>query len=60
MLTKKQVLQTVQELPEQFSASDLIDQIILLQKIEQAKQEIKDDKGVSTADVEKRLEKWLR
>lgn len=60
MLSKKQVLQTVKDLPDQFSASELIDHILLLQKVKQAQQEIKEGKGLSTAETEKRLKKWLR
>ena len=59
MLTKKQVLKTVKEMPEAFSANELIDRIILLQKVEQATQEIKEGKGLSTEQAKKQLKKWL-
>ncbi len=60
MLSKTQVLQSIEELPEEFSANELIDQIILLQKIAQAQQEIQEGKGITTAQVEKELEEWLQ
>ena len=34
MLTKTQLIQTIKDLPEQFSMDDLLDRIMLLQKIE--------------------------
>ena len=59
MLTKKQVLKAIKEMPEAFSANELIDRIILLQKVEQATQEIKEGKGLSTEQAKKQLKKWL-
>ena len=59
MLTKKQVLKTIKEMPEAFSANELIDRIILLQKVGQATQEIKEGKGLSTEQAKKQLKKWL-
>lgn len=34
MITKKQILSSMKELPERFSAEEIIDKIILLQKID--------------------------
>ncbi len=39
MLTKEKVLQTISQLPDQFSSDELLDEMLLLQKIE---------KGVNT------------
>lgn len=59
MLSKKKVLETIKELPEEFSADELFDRIILLQKIQRAEQEIKEGKGLTTEEAKQYLKKWL-
>jgi hypothetical protein len=59
MLLKKEVIKSLQELPNEFSADEAIDRIILLHKINKASNEIKAGKGLSTAQAKKKLKKWL-
>ena len=44
MLTKDKVKELVDHMPETFSADDLIERVLLLQKIESGKKEIKNGK----------------
>lgn len=60
MLVKKQVMKTIKEMPEEFSVDDVIEQLIVLNKIENARQEIKEGKGLTTAQAKKKLQKWLK
>jgi len=60
MLTKKQVLESIKELPESFSVDELIDRVILLQKIEEGLEQSAKEETVSTADARKKLERWLK
>jgi predicted transcriptional regulator len=60
MLTKKQVLASIKDLPDSFSVDDLIDRVILLQKIEEGLEQSAKGQTVSTADAKKQLEKWLK
>ncbi len=60
MITKKQILSSMKELPEAFSAEEIIDKIILLQKIDMGLEQSKDGKVVSENDARKRLKKWLK
>lgn len=60
MITKKQILSSMKELPESFSAEEIIDKIILLQKIDMGLEQSKDGKVVSENDARKRLKKWLK
>ena len=60
MLTKKQVLESIKELPESFSVDELIDRVILLQKIEEGLEQSAKGETVSTADARKKLERWLK
>ncbi len=60
MLTKKSVLKTVKEMPENFSVDDLLDRMIFLQKIENGLQQSKRNQVISTVQAKGRLKKWLR
>ncbi len=60
MITKKQLLSSMKELPESFSAEEIIDKIILLQKIEIGLEQSKADKIVSEINARKKMKKWLK
>mgnify|MGYP000491076478 FL=1 len=60
MLTKKQVLLTIKDMPDTFEASQLFDRILLLKKIEEGRAEVKKGKIVSTEEAKKKLKKWLK
>ena len=60
MLTKKQVLLTIKDMPDTFEASQLFDRILLLKKIEEGRAEVKKGKFVSTEEAKKKLKKWLK
>ena len=60
MLVKKQVIKTLKEMPDEFSMDEAIDKLIVLNKIEKARNEIKEGKGLSTKEAEKKLQKWLK
>ena len=57
MLVKKQVIKTLKEMPDEFSMDEAIDKLIVLNKIEKARNEIKEGKGLSTKEAEKKLQK---
>lgn len=59
MLSKKEVLKSLGELPEKFSVEDAIDRLIVLHKMNNGRQEIKSGKGVTTVQAKKKLKKWL-
>jgi Zn-dependent alcohol dehydrogenase len=59
MLLKKEVMKTMKEMPDEFSVDEAIDRLILLNKINKAKEEIKQGKGLITDDAKKKLKKWL-
>ncbi len=46
-------------MPEHFSVDDAIDRLIVLNKIEKARKEIKDGRGLTTGQARKKLQKWL-
>jgi hypothetical protein len=60
MLTKKQVLSVVKNMPDNFDTTQLFDRILLFNKVEEGRQQIKEGKGVPTAEAKKKLKKWLK
>lgn len=60
MLIKEKVIASLKDMPKQFSVDEVIDRIILLQKIENGVNESKQGKAVSTEEAKKRLSKWLK
>ncbi|MBX9785108.1 MAG: hypothetical protein K2X48_17615 [Chitinophagaceae bacterium] len=59
MLLKKEVIKTVKELPDEFSVDEVIGRLIFLNKINKARTEIKQGKGLTTEQARKKLKKWL-
>jgi predicted transcriptional regulator len=59
MITKDQVIQTIKDLPDNFSTEELIQKIILLEKIETGLQQSDAGKVVSNDEAKKRMAKWL-
>ena len=59
MLTKKKLISTLKDLPEKISVEDLIDRIVLLQKIEIGLEQSEAGKTKSTKEAKARLKKWL-
>jgi predicted transcriptional regulator len=60
MLAKKEVIKSLKEMSEHFSVDDAIDRLIVLNKIENARTEIAEGKGLTTEQARKKLHKWLK
>ena len=60
MLLKKQVMKTLREMPDEFTMDEAIEKLTILNKIEKARMEIKEGKGLTTAQARKKLHKWLK
>jgi len=60
MLTKKQVISAIKSMPDNFDTLQLFDIILLLNKVEEGRQQLKAGKGLSTDEAKKKLSKWLR
>ena len=60
MVTKSQILETVKNLPDKFSVDELIDRILLIQKVEIGLQQSANGKTHSTSTAKKKLKKWLK
>lgn len=60
MLTKEKIIEVMRDMPNTFSVDDLLDRILLLQKIELGLEQSNAGQVVSTSDAKERLRKWLK
>lgn len=59
MLTKDQVVKAMDELPSKFSMEDIMDELLLLQKIEKGKAQSKNNEVIADENLDDALPKWL-
>ena len=55
MITKSQLIQTIEDMPEKFSIGDFLDKILLLQKIEVGLNQSENGETLSTEQAKERL-----
>lgn len=60
MLTKTNVIQTLSKFPDQFSIDDLVDKMILLDKIEEGIKDADNGNVISEEELDKRIDEWLK
>lgn len=60
MLKRKKVIETINALPDTFSIEELIDRLVLLQKMEIGIQQADAGQTVSTKEAKAKLKKWLK
>ena len=58
MLTKEKVKELVDHMPDTFSVDDLVEKILLLQKIEIGEKEIQNGEGMDWEDLKKEMDLW--
>jgi len=60
MITKDKLIKAIKNLPEGFTIEQVIEELILLDKIEKGLKDIENGRIYSSEEAEKRLAKWLR
>ncbi len=60
MLTKTNVIKTITKFPDHFSIDELVDKLILLDKIERGIQQANNGKVISDEELDKKIEEWLK
>lgn len=60
MIKKEVILKTLEEFPENIQVEELIERLILLQKIEAGEQQSKEGNVVKEEEAVYRLKKWLK
>jgi hypothetical protein len=59
MLTREEALNIVGNLPDKFSFDDILDRLMLLNKINAGIKQSERNEILSTSEVEKHFEKWF-
>ena len=60
MLTKQQVISAIKLMPDSFDTIQLFDRILLLNKVEEGRRQIKAGNIYTTEEAKKKLQKWLK
>jgi predicted transcriptional regulator len=60
MLTKEKIIEAIKGMPNTFSVDDLLDRIMLMQKIEIGLEQSNAGNVVSTSKAKEKLKKWLK
>ena len=59
MLTKEKVKKTIDRLPESFTVDQVVEELVVLDKIEKGLKEVEEGKVYTTKQVKDQLKKWL-
>lgn len=60
MLTKKQVISVIKEMPDTFDTAQLFDKILLIKKVEEGRHDLKENRTYTTEAAREKLKKWLK
>lgn len=58
MVTKDKVIELVEHMPKTFSVDDLVERVLILEKIEKAQKEIENGEGMDWEDFKKEMSHW--
>ncbi|MBS1500952.1 MAG: hypothetical protein JST32_02735 [Bacteroidetes bacterium] len=58
MITKDKVLELVEHMPDTFSIDELVERVLILEKIERAQKEIENGEGMDWEDFKKEMDQW--
>lgn len=60
MLTKTSVKKQLEKLPEEFTLDDLVEQLILIQKIEKGLKDSEKNHILSEKELDQEIDKWFK
>lgn len=60
MLTKSQVIETLNNLPDTFSMDEIVDKLILISKVENGENQSKNNETFSSREAKEMVEKWSK
>lgn len=60
MVKKEQVVNSLKDMPEQFSIDDLMDRLIILQKIEIGLEQSRSGETYSTEEAKEMIKQWSK
>ena len=59
-MRKSQIIETVSNMPDEFSIDDIVERLIILDKIEKGKQDVVKGNVYTEDQAKERLHKWLK
>ena len=59
-MKKTSVINVINELPKEFNLEDLIEKLIVIEKIEEGLKDVREGRVVSHEKAKKEIRKWLR
>lgn len=60
MLSKSKLQEQLDQLPDEFSLDEIIERLILLDKVERAELQSKNNEVVSQSNLDEEIEKWFK
>lgn len=60
MIRKTKLIETLGDLPEEFSIDELVDKLIVIQKVEEAQKQSKEGRKYSEEEAKNMIKKWSR
>jgi predicted transcriptional regulator len=60
MLTKEKVKKTIERLPDNFTVDQVIEELVVLNKIEEGLKDIEEGRVFTTDQVKQELKAWLK
>jgi hypothetical protein len=60
MLTKEIVRKTIDRLPESFTVDQIVEELVILNKIEEGRKDIDDGNVFTTNQLKQELKTWLK
>lgn len=60
MITKTKLKEQIDSFPEQFSIDDLVERLILVEKIENGKIQSENGEVLSESEFDKEIDKWFK
>lgn len=59
-MKKQDILNTLEKLPKEFTLDELIERLLVIEKINQGLADVKAGRTVTHAEAKKRIRKWLK
>lgn len=60
MLTRKKLKEQIDKFPEEFSIDELVERLILIEKVEKGMTQSKRGEVISDTDLDNEVEKWFK
>jgi hypothetical protein len=60
MLTKSLVTKKLEKLPKEFTLDDLVERLILIQKVELGLKDLDEDKVITEEELDNEIEEWFK